>query len=309
MAGRGDPAASRGYNALAQIAKARGEHTRVLELLEEAERLGQRLGNPYWLKFIQAQLIEIIWMTGRWDEALRRTDQFLGESRPGSPHVVDPWVRQMRAAALIARDDEEGALDDIAKALTLARKDDEPDRLLMDLGNTIRLYVELGQIDRAQALTEEVRSHKPDLVARYALFCLALHKEALGLTNHDLEVYFVPERADAQRDAQGLRQPLPASGRTSTFWFQVCRLIVAGDLERLTDLAAKRGDFQLEAEVRLRAAKQALHEGRHEEAAAQADKALTFYRSVGATRYIREAETLLAASPLETAPPTPQPRA
>jgi tetratricopeptide (TPR) repeat protein len=127
MAGRGNPAASRGYNNLAQIAKARSEHTRVLELLEEAERLGQRLGNPYWLKFIQAQLIEIIWMTGRWDEALRRTDQFLGESRPGSPHVMDPWVRQMRAAALIARDDEEGALDDIAKALTLARKNDEPD--------------------------------------------------------------------------------------------------------------------------------------------------------------------------------------
>jgi hypothetical protein len=148
----------------------------------------------------------------------------------------------------------------------------------MDLGNTIRLYVELGQIDRAQALAEEVRSHK---------LSVQTHSETpKGYAN-------LCRRASgrARSGSRSADSSLPATSNDSP------------------NLAVKRGDFQLEAEVRLRAAKQALHEGRHEDAAAQADKALTFYRSVGATRYIREAEALLAASPVETAPPTPQPRA
>jgi hypothetical protein len=37
-------------------------------------------------------------------------------------------------------------------------------------------------------------------------------------------------------------------------------------------------------------------EGRRAEADAQLEQALAFYRSVGATRYIREAEALLAVS-------------
>jgi len=49
-----------------------------------------------------------------------------------------------------------------------------------------------------------------------------------------------------------------------------------------------------EAYARLRAAEQLVAEGRQAEADAQLEKALAFFRSVGATRYIREAEALLA---------------
>jgi hypothetical protein len=38
------------------------------------------------------------------------------------------------------------------------------------------------------------------------------------------------------------------------------------------------------------------HSGRRNEAAAQLEQALAYWRSVGATRYIRESEALLAAS-------------
>jgi hypothetical protein len=48
--------------------------------------------------------------------------------------------------------------------------------------------------------------------------------------------------------------------------------------------------------LRLRAAEQLVHEGRRAEADDQLSRALAFYRSVGATRYIREGEALLAAS-------------
>ena len=47
---------------------------------------------------------------------------------------------------------------------------------------------------------------------------------------------------------------------------------------------------------RLRSAEQLVHEGRRAEADEQLRRALAFYRSVGATRWIREGEALLAAS-------------
>jgi hypothetical protein len=51
---------------------------------------------------------------------------------------------------------------------------------------------------------------------------------------------------------------------------------------------------------RLRAAEQLLAKARRVEADEQLRKALEFYRRVGATRFIRRAETLLAATGDET---------
>ena len=51
-----------------------------------------------------------------------------------------------------------------------------------------------------------------------------------------------------------------------------------------------------EAFYRLRAAEQFVAEGRRAEADEQLRPALAFYRGVGATRYVREGEALMAAS-------------
>jgi hypothetical protein len=48
--------------------------------------------------------------------------------------------------------------------------------------------------------------------------------------------------------------------------------------------------------VRLRGAEALVQAGRRAEADAMLQQALAFYRSVGATRYLREAEALFAAS-------------
>jgi hypothetical protein len=48
------------------------------------------------------------------------------------------------------------------------------------------------------------------------------------------------------------------------------------------------------ARARLEAAKQLAAEGRRAEADEQLQRSLTFWRSVGATRYLREGEALLA---------------
>jgi thioredoxin-like negative regulator of GroEL len=71
---------------------------------------------------------------------------------------------------------------------------------------------------------------------------------------------------------------------------------VGGDLLRGAEIFAEIGHLPNEAYTRLRAAKQLVAEGRRTEADEQLRTALAFFRSVGATRYVREGEELLAAS-------------
>lgn len=56
------------------------------------------------------------------------------------------------------------------------------------------------------------------------------------------------------------------------------------------------GHLPGEADARLLAAEQHARAGSRAEASAELDRALAFYRSVGATRYVREGEALLPAS-------------
>jgi hypothetical protein len=59
---------------------------------------------------------------------------------------------------------------------------------------------------------------------------------------------------------------------------------------------AEMGVPRDEADARLRAAEKLVGEGRRTEADEQLQSALAFYRSVGATRYVREAEALLTSA-------------
>jgi len=81
-----------------------------------------------------------------------------------------------------------------------------------------------------------------------------------------------------------------------TRWVDAARAYVEGDLVRTADLLDEIGDLPLEAYVRLRAAERFAAEGRQEEAERQLERALAFYRSVGATRYLHQGEVLLAAA-------------
>jgi hypothetical protein len=58
----------------------------------------------------------------------------------------------------------------------------------------------------------------------------------------------------------------------------------------------RSGRYPDEARARLRPAERLVADGRRAEADVQLDKVLAFYRSVDATRYIRDGEALLAVS-------------
>ena len=69
-----------------------------------------------------------------------------------------------------------------------------------------------------------------------------------------------------------------------------------GELERAAEMFVQIGSMPDEARARLRAAEQLVASGRRAEADEQLQRSLAFWRSVGATRYIREGEALLAQS-------------
>jgi hypothetical protein len=81
-----------------------------------------------------------------------------------------------------------------------------------------------------------------------------------------------------------------------TRWLDAAEAIVEGDLRRAAEVLGECGARPIEAFCQLRAAEALVAEGRRAEADEQLRPALAFYRGVGATRYVREGEALMAAT-------------
>jgi hypothetical protein len=79
-------------------------------------------------------------------------------------------------------------------------------------------------------------------------------------------------------------------------WTEAAAEIARGDYQRAADIYAEMGTLPNEAYTRLRAAEHLVREEPRGEADEQLHRALAFWRSVGATRYVREGEALLAAT-------------
>jgi tetratricopeptide (TPR) repeat protein len=97
---------------------------------------------------------------------------------------------------------------------------------------------------------------------------------------------------------------LVALGRQAEFpdaiggtpWRRAAAAYASGDFLGAAEQYASIGALPEEAYARLRGAEVLVQEGRRAEADAELEQALAFCRSVGATAYVREGESLLAAA-------------
>jgi thioredoxin-like negative regulator of GroEL len=87
-----------------------------------------------------------------------------------------------------------------------------------------------------------------------------------------------------------------AEPETSTTWLEVGRAAFDRRFAEAADIFARMPFRPAEAHARVRAAEQLVAEGRRTEADEQLQRTLSLWRSVGATRYIRQAEKLLPAT-------------
>jgi class 3 adenylate cyclase len=255
-----------------------GQLEAALETFEAMKRNLERYvteGERRWVLMIQGNLDFIV---GKWSEASRSIDEFIAELDAGSPHYLESPVRLLRAWIRRATGNLAGASEDADKALEAARRVNDAQ------------IVSQAILARAAILIDEDR--RPE--------ALKLAREAIDQGEryvHVLNDTLIVDAAWAMHDL-GLGEeyrPLLELSRDRP-WAAAGLAICAGDFRRAADALTEIGYRPGEAYARLRAAKQLVEEGKRAEADAQLTPALAFWREVGATRYVREGEALLAES-------------
>jgi class 3 adenylate cyclase/tetratricopeptide (TPR) repeat protein len=264
------PEAPRALNNLAWSIAGGGDLRRMGAALDDAIAASERMGTATLALFTRNMRRWQLFRTGAWDEALGPTEEFLAECDAGARHYHEAGMRLRRAGVRLARDDAEGALEDLRKSVPLARALVEPQAVVPGLTGAARLLAEMGELDEARGLARDALAGPP-----------------LGWALADLA--FVAERLDC---ADELAEQLDRC--TPTRWVAATRSALRGDFSEAARTFEEIGERELESVARERLAAKLLEEGRRSEADEQLRLAASFYRSVGATRYLRRTEELLA---------------
>jgi class 3 adenylate cyclase/tetratricopeptide (TPR) repeat protein len=256
-----------------------GELRRSFDLHAEGLREAEKVGATGPLRWLRAEKLIDEYLTGWWDEALPRLDEFLAEAEAGRAHYMDAGGYIARANIRLARGDEAGALADSERALELGREAQDPQAVNPPLAYHAHVLLAVGRRDEAAAVAEELleraSANASSFLSLWAI-PLVIVLVALGRAR------------DFDRVVEGRS--------ASTRWLEAGCAYSKGEFADAADMLGEMGALPEEAFVRLRSAEALVEAGRRADADVQLDRALAFYRSVDATAYIREAEALFAAS-------------
>jgi tetratricopeptide (TPR) repeat protein len=232
------------------------------ELLLESRAAAERVGSDNFVRFAEGTLAWSFYATGDWNESLRCCDAFIAESEAGSAHGADSIAQSTRAQILLGRDDLEVAMRASSRAVQLCMELEGEHIVFRAHLVAAHLSHELGRLDEAQAalltaLVETDRTFPHDTIA------FAMLAEPLGLS----------DRLDE------LLGRVPSGP-----WVEIARLVVAGELTEAARRLNEAGHVSLAGQVRLCSQEDG-----------ELEKAVDFFASVGATRYLTRAEAQLAA--------------
>jgi class 3 adenylate cyclase/tetratricopeptide (TPR) repeat protein len=261
----------RGMGNLASGRWARGELAEAVELWREAQREAGQYGQKGFFRWFRGVLAPAEYELGDWDAGVARADGFLAEVEAGSPHYLASQCYLSRALIRLGRGEGEGASADAERALELAPRAKDPQALYPSCAAAAHIFMELGDPERALPPAEE-------------FFAGISRGQEIGFADSYLHV---------------LSWTLTAAGRgeecaaelerfTRFPWARIGVAFALGDAVGAAEICAEIGALASEAHCRLAAARAGEH--------TQLEPALAFYRSVGAKRYVREGEALLAAS-------------
>jgi len=254
--------APRALNNLAVSAFFQGSIRREHELLLESRAAAERVGSDNFVLFSEGNLCWTSYAIGEWDDSLRRCDAFIAQSMAGSGHASEGIAHDARAEIMLGRDDLDGALRAWARTTELSDDGGKGRGAVRVHLLAARMQRELGRLDEARAslmlaLDKSDRMYTPQTVSFVVL------AESLGLSDRIDEV-------------------LDRAGEGS--WLETARLLAAGDRAEAARRLDDAGHLSLAAQVRLPSTDNA-----------ELAKAIDFFTSVGATRYLMRAETQLAA--------------
>jgi class 3 adenylate cyclase/tetratricopeptide (TPR) repeat protein len=269
----------RGYLNLALMLGLLGDLHRSGSLYERALPLAKRFGVAMALRLIPVEQARIRYWSGRWDEAERLASGVIAAAGNAPWYFGEPPCRSVRGAIRLARGDCRGALDDAAKGVEVARGAKDPQILWPALAFHGRLALAVGQREEGQIIVGEL---------------LELWHGTVDLVPGDWVLDFAWALQGVERSQELLEGTARAQLRTP--WLNAATAIASGDLRMAADILADMGELPDEAYVRLRRADLLMAEGRRSEAKIELDRTHPFFRTVGASRYVSEAEKLLATS-------------
>jgi class 3 adenylate cyclase/tetratricopeptide (TPR) repeat protein len=250
-----------------------GALDRASELWQEAEAASRSIGDTGQLGYIAVLQGRELYYRGEWDRALRLFEGRIARARDTfAGHELRP--RTVTALIRVARGDAQGALEDAERALELGRTAREAQALHTILAVHAHVALLVGDRDAARDSARELLT----LIASEGTQQLSMSLAVLAepVVAFELEAEF--------------RRALAAVHKR-TPWKDAAEALVAGEAAAAAGIYGEIGSRPDEARAHLIAARAG-----GPDAAGHVHEALTFYRSVGATYYLHEAEGLLTAT-------------
>ena len=251
-----------------------GELRPAFGLWRESEQTSGRFGQLGFKRWFSGVLVNPQFVLGDWDGALSAADVFIADVEAGRPHYLSSSVYLVRACIRLGRGDADGALADAEQGFALGTRAGDPQALLPACATIANVLLEVGDRDRAALMATEflstVGSGKSIGPATSSLHELSWTLTAL-------------ERGQELTDL--LR------GNT-TPWPRAAVAYAIGDPATAATICAEMGAVTEEAHARMTAGRMLLEQGRRDEGDVHLGRALAFYRSVGASRFVRECEAI-----------------
>jgi class 3 adenylate cyclase/tetratricopeptide (TPR) repeat protein len=263
----------RGLNNLSEYYFQQGDLAQAGAIHARMRSLAREYGHDEQVRWVDGQDVVHQFLIGNWDRSLELANSIIAAEQT---HYLSANAYQMRAYIGLARGDGR-ALADSEKAVEYARRIGDAQALGPTLSGHIRLLAIEGDRLTARTLLEEVidfftanptapYTWSPPFVWAFA---------AVGEPGEYLAL--------VEREA-----PSP--------WSEAALATCAGDFVAAAEIYARIGDVSDAAQARVLAAEVLLERGDRLGSAQQLAHAIAFYRSVGATRLIQDAERLLAAT-------------
>jgi class 3 adenylate cyclase/tetratricopeptide (TPR) repeat protein len=275
------PEEARGLHNLGAPLWGMGDLERSQAKVTDAIRAGEQLGSVPLTLASRSFLSWIRYFRCAWDDALEGANEVIAECDAGASTYFEFQPRIVRARIALARaGSDELVLEDIGRALEGARAAKDPQALVPALSHCTFVLGELGRRLEAESTAAELAE--------------VLMGGSLGWAFWGVDAFaWVAAEFGA---TEVLRRAL--QGARIGAWREPYEALVEGDLGRVATLFAALG-YVDEGYARLKAGEKLLADGRPVDARVELDKALEFYRSLGATRYVRQAEALLGEAGLE----------
>jgi len=234
----------------------------------ETLRLARHYGLMGFVRFIESGAsVGNRFHAGEWDDALARADKIAAELAQGLPTYGAGATHAFRGLIRLARDDAAAAEADAERAVEHGRTLGDAQGLNPEHANAAFIFVSVGNRERADVTVTEALDNLRRLnhIGLGVMEAHVLAWAALSL-GREAEVVEILERE-----------------RFKSPWLRTALAVAARDFSTGANIMGEGGFKAYEAFLRLQSGGEQ-----------DVRLALDFYRGVRATRYIREAEELLA---------------